>query len=902
MAKIQKGLLLRDDYSKYYVDRSPETGAGTLDTSGFIQWQLEQDVSIISNFNLIQDLSIYVTGLTGVTQLYVDGSLAERDASINQNIFDIDQLDASIIRTDIYQGIQDISINNAIKGAINVGDGSAGVYAGITSDGSIRMRELVGVGAAAVFENVDTIEISIDASFSGEVNTASNIGDGIGIFSNKVIQDLEFKSLGSNIGEIIISTDASNIYLDVSIAQDPSILFNLNNIAQLDSSIIRLDAYDVIQDVSIALGGGVSQSYVDSSLAQRDISINYLYDYNAIQDISIAALSPTEAWNALTKTDNSIGLGGEILSNIDIYGESRDLYLGRKSVAAGAIRFVSSYTIDGFKAEASIGNFKGDLFIGSTLSFIGRNEDASVSRFQLSTAGMQISDSIHGKGVTYFADYSPLGGSDPRWIPDNEWVHTTIDACSGSGVATEAWQGLTKTDNSIGLGGTINQDTSVIIDSSAFDLMGTFAGTRLRLEKNATDEFFTIGNASTNLLAGRYSGSDFALLGHNFTTIGVGTGFLGVIISDADNFTGAYYNGDYAATQLAGDRWIPDWGAVTAYVDGSLSANEAWGGLTKTDNSIGLGGTLLEGATTIRKPNNSGYQILKPITGGDGEHQQLIMNNTELFIQYASLTAGSGNGLQAIIGAEKSGAGVQTGGGLYMYAHDPSNNVLSSFTFGVNGHLIVGDLAGTGRSVGMRYDSDYSSKWSALTTAEHNRIIPDIEWIHTTIDACAGSGSGVSQAYVDSSLAERDVSINYLYDYNAIQDVSIVGLVSQSSGLWVFDSSPGPPLISTFGRYVKTGVQTLLTFRFTVPADASSGTQVYIGNLPFLSEDTSFAVGSVLQIGVGRNTDQKYQMCKIAGDEKRIQFHDFPDNNPLSLIDASDYNFVGSITYITSDF
>ena len=110
MAKVQKGLKLRNDYSLYYADRSLETAGGTIDTSGFIQWQLEQDVSIIFNYNLIQDLSIYVDSLAGITKEYVDGSLAARDASITQNIFDIDILDASIVRTDIYQGIQDISI------------------------------------------------------------------------------------------------------------------------------------------------------------------------------------------------------------------------------------------------------------------------------------------------------------------------------------------------------------------------------------------------------------------------------------------------------------------------------------------------------------------------------------------------------------------------------------------------------------------------------------------------------------------------------------------------------------------------------------------------------------------------------------------------------------------------
>ncbi len=57
----------------------------------------------------------------------------------------------------------------------------------------------------------------------------------------------------------------------------------------MDASIVRLDAYNAIQDTSILGGGGVSQAYVDSSLGERDTSLNILFAYDTIQDASILA-------------------------------------------------------------------------------------------------------------------------------------------------------------------------------------------------------------------------------------------------------------------------------------------------------------------------------------------------------------------------------------------------------------------------------------------------------------------------------------------------------------------------------------------------------------------------------------------------------------------------------------
>lgn len=100
------------------------------------------------------------------------------------------------------------SSQDITPGVINIGDGSANIFAGYDASGNILIRTFQGSGAAEVTQTGDNIVIGIDASFSGEVNFGENIGDGdASIYKQKVGDALEFKTLkaGSNI--ILDSSD-----------------------------------------------------------------------------------------------------------------------------------------------------------------------------------------------------------------------------------------------------------------------------------------------------------------------------------------------------------------------------------------------------------------------------------------------------------------------------------------------------------------------------------------------------------------------------------------------------------------------------------------------------------------------------------------------------------------------
>ena len=145
---------------------------------------------------------------------YVDASLATRDLSINDLYSKIDILDssisylinwntsqdASIVRIDA--SITDLYSRDVSIGVINIGDGSANIFAGFDSSNNIQLRTLTGSGAAIVSQVGDDIIIGLDASFAGEINYGVNVGFGdASIYYQKIGDVLQFRELlaGPNI-------------------------------------------------------------------------------------------------------------------------------------------------------------------------------------------------------------------------------------------------------------------------------------------------------------------------------------------------------------------------------------------------------------------------------------------------------------------------------------------------------------------------------------------------------------------------------------------------------------------------------------------------------------------------------------------------------------------------------
>jgi hypothetical protein len=106
-----------------------------------------------------------------------------------------------------------ITPSGEVNTASNLGTGSGIFAAKVARD--LRFKSLT-AGAGILIQGSDT-ELSVlsVASGAGESNTASNLGAGEGVFSTKVGADLRFKSLiaGSNIA---LSSDSNEITIDAS--------------------------------------------------------------------------------------------------------------------------------------------------------------------------------------------------------------------------------------------------------------------------------------------------------------------------------------------------------------------------------------------------------------------------------------------------------------------------------------------------------------------------------------------------------------------------------------------------------------------------------------------------------------------------------------------------------------
>jgi len=246
---------------------------------------------------------------------YVDGSLALRDASIN-NLntrlisaeSSIGTLDSSVVELFNRVGIIDASItyidssinqlfakdSSSIKGGVNIGDGSAGVFAGIDSSMNLQFKEIKGIGSVVVTEDSSTITLSFDASASSDVTSASNIpGGDASIFLQKTNKDLEFRSFVSlDPSNLTITNDASFVYFDVSISGAFATLADVSlglplithQIPEYDASASKwVNTSNIFWDISLGTTtddlGGIHRGTDLNGLTLKEILYKILYEY-----------------------------------------------------------------------------------------------------------------------------------------------------------------------------------------------------------------------------------------------------------------------------------------------------------------------------------------------------------------------------------------------------------------------------------------------------------------------------------------------------------------------------------------------------------------------------------------------------------------------------------------------
>jgi hypothetical protein len=142
------------------------------------------------------------------------------------------------------------------------------VYKGMNGT-ALQFRTIFGRNGITVTQGTDHLLIEASGTGGGEVNTASNLGAGNGVYATKVGADLRFKSLvaGSN---VTITPDANTLTIAATIpalnvpGSTYQILVNKNGALGVASGFKYEDFSDTLHVLSLAPSGVNSAAFIEN--------------------------------------------------------------------------------------------------------------------------------------------------------------------------------------------------------------------------------------------------------------------------------------------------------------------------------------------------------------------------------------------------------------------------------------------------------------------------------------------------------------------------------------------------------------------------------------------------------------------------------------------------------------
>jgi uncharacterized delta-60 repeat protein len=530
------------------------------------------------------DNKILVGGLfttySGVTSNYI--VRLNSDGSID---------DAFSIGTGFDNNVNDIKIQSDNK--ILVG-GNFTTYSGVTSnriirlnsDGTIDNTFSIGTGFGSY---VNHIAIQSD----NKILVGGNFTTYSGVTSNGVIR---LNSDGSIDNTFSIGTGFNNTVFDIAVQSDNKIVVggkfttysgeSLNRIVRLESdgSIeIKITGGDNITSFNnglITYGGDYSPQFTDRTLVDKG------YVDNSV------GVTITGATNGLTVTGQTVQLGGILSENTTISGGSSNLSLGTQSSLIDCFNLKTNTGFNLSTGTATQGPSISTDYCCLRLNYVDDySSSGTTTGFQISGGEIMVVDLLNARPMYYCDDYSV--NIQPRSIPDAEWV--TGQTITNQFV-TGATNGLNLTNNQIGLGGILSENTSISGGSSHNLCLGTIL--------SPLDNLVVRTNTGFNLSTGTATqgpsiSTDYCCLRLNYvddySTSGTTTGFEisggDLKVVDYLNARPMYYAADYSAN--IEPRSIPDAEWVTGQTSSIIGGN----GLTRVGNEIQLGGTLSANTT-----------------------------------------------------------------------------------------------------------------------------------------------------------------------------------------------------------------------------------------------------------------------------------------------------------------
>jgi hypothetical protein len=299
---------------------------------------------------------------------------------------------------------------DTVTSVANVGTGTGLVYQSNTA-GAVTLRSILAGTLISVTNNTNDITIATTA----EINTASNLGTGSGLFSGKVGSDLQFKSLKVS-GALSISSDATSVTISYT---DTDTVTSVANVGTGTGLVYQSNT-----------GGAVS---LRSLLAGSNITI-----INNANDITIAATSSGEA-----NTASNLGTGTGIFSSkvgSDLQFKSLIAGSGTSITNTATEITITNNVVQGFTAVSNLGT--GNVILGGTVPTITAKSLVAGTNVTITNDANSITINSTGAAVKGFIQASMSADQTTSLTVGNhvqfdtsDFAQSGLTVSSGSGQA-----------------------------------------------------------------------------------------------------------------------------------------------------------------------------------------------------------------------------------------------------------------------------------------------------------------------------------------------------------------------------------------------------------------------------------------------------------------------------------
>ena len=394
-------------------------------------------------------------GSGDVTKVYVDGSLATRDASINNNRAKINQLDASVVRIDAYNRIQDTSIYaevNQIEASIANLDTSLDLYlplTGGTLSGNLTLDN------SLIFNDA---YISVDNS----IFTIKNLGAGGSI-------SIEGQAVaGAN--RIIFTADPDSSVMIYHPGLGSG--YDAKVMTQTDGINVRSTIYADNGTSKVGYGASNIQLLTEG----RDSNDNFVIKHNSAGNISLESNNKT---------------------NLTINGSTASLaYFGLTKLQTTATGITVTGTITDYIKDSS---FNPSDFVWNGVYLDVSTVGTGVSKDYVDGSIAAAVDAVDTSLVTYVDNVIQTGGGDVNWSEGNYGdVQEIVTAVGDGSILASA---ITTTGNTLDVrhlfGGALWTQYSYVGDIQG-KLNASTGKTDLKINTTADGYGMIVGDTGTD--------------------------------------------------------------------------------------------------------------------------------------------------------------------------------------------------------------------------------------------------------------------------------------------------------------------------------------------------------------------------------------------------------------------